>query len=194
MNTYLSKLFILLPLALSSFMVNAQSDGFEDVTVLARIHSVKEAEALSGYAVKLEEEGLEHVLAHLEPEDEVLLKGFIRYLPASHDNKKDMRPTFFISRIIPVSLRRIGESKFKTGESRFIFSLEGEKAPKGIPVTGKVATAITMTATILMMQNLSTSGPTHGPMDDLQAQVLLGAGALATGIFIWEQFHSGSLK
>lgn len=194
MNAYLTKFLVLLALTLTSVMVKARTDGFDDVTLLARIQSVKEAEAQSGYAVKLEQDGLEHVLSHLEPEDEVLLKGSIRYVPVTHDNKTNMRPTFFISKIIPVSLKRIGESEFKVAEPELVFSLPDKQATRGFPVSAQVASSITLTATILLMQNLATSGPARGPREDLQAQVLLGSGVLATGIFIWEQFQSGRLK
>ncbi len=175
-------------------MVKAQSDGFENVTLLARIHSIQDAVALSGYAVKLDQESLSHVLAHLEPEDEVLLKGSIRYLPVTQDNKTDMRPTFYISKIIPVSLKRLGESNFSVAEPKLVFSLPEAQAPKGISVTGKVAMAITLTATILLMQNLSTAGTPPGMREKLQSQVFFGAGALATGSFIWDQLQKGTLK
>ena len=174
-------------------MIRAQDEGFEDVSLLARIHSIKDVEALSGYAVKLEQEGLAKVLSDLEPNDEVLLKGSVRYHPVTLDSKTEMRPTFHINKIIPVSLKRLGKSEFKIAEPKLVFSLAEPRGPKGIAVNEKVATAITLTATVLLMQNL-TSTSSGGPREEIQSRILFGAGALATGTFIWEQIQKGALK
>lgn len=194
MNSQISKLLVVIALLLSSQMVRAQNEGFEEVTVLARIHSVKDVEALSGYAVKLEEEGLSKILTELRPEDEVILKGSIKYNPVTMDSKTEMRPTFYIEKIIPVSLKRIGESEFKVADPKLNFALKESAEPKTLPVSGKVATAITLTASVLLMQNLTHGAGDSNPQEQLQSQIFFGAGALATGLYIWEQIQKGSLK
>ena len=194
MNTFLSKTLLIFALTLSSFLARSESNAFEDVTILARIHSVKDVEAISGYAVSLEQEGLAQILTELKPEDEVLLKGRIRYRPVTADTKTEMRPEFIITKIAPVSLKRLGESEFQVAEPKIVFSLAEPRGPKTIPVSGKVASAITLTAAVLLMQNLSSEHSGKGPREKLQSEVFFGAGALATGTFIWEQLKSGSLK
>lgn len=194
MNRHISKFFVVVALTLSTFLVGAQNDGFEEVTLLARIHSVKDVEALSGYAVKLEQEGLSEILTKLEPEDEVILKGSIRYNPVTVDNKTEMRPKFYIEKIIPVSLKRLGKDDFKIADPKILFSLKEKEGPKTFPVSGKVATAITLTASVLLMQSLSHGAGGSNPQEQLQSQLLFGAGALATGLYIWEQIQKGSLK
>lgn len=182
---------IIATLILTSFMAHAMDEGFEDVTLLARIHSLKDVEKISGYAAVLEEEGLNKILQGLEKDDEVLLKGSIRYHPVTMDNKTEMRPTFHINKIVPVSLKRLGKLDLEIAEPKLVFSLDEPRAPKTIPVSGKVATAMTLTASILLLQNL-TSGQSDGPRQKLESQVLFGAGALATGSFIWDQIHQVS--
>lgn len=194
MNSQISKFLVVVTLTLSTLLVSAQNDGFEEVTLLARIHSVKDVEALSGYAAKLEQEGLSKILTKLEPEDEVILKGSIKYNPVTMDSKTEMRPTFYIEKIIPVSLKRLGKSDFKIADPKLHFSLKEVEGPTTFPVSGKVASAITLTASVLLMQSLTHGAGGSNPQEQLQSQLFFGAGALATGLYIWEQIQKGSLK
>ncbi len=190
MNIHIQKFLFVFALLLSSYYVKAQTEGFDDVTVLARIHSVKDAEALTGYAISLEEENLTKVLSGLGPDDEVLLKGNIRYNPVTKDNKTEMHPTFYVNKIVPVSLKKLGEGKFQVTDPKIVFAInKSPSKPLEIPISGKVAGAMTLTASVLMMQNLALSGSQRTIKDQLEMNIFFTTGVLATGLFIWEQLQ-----
>lgn len=194
MKQLTGKILLICILLLSSFLVRAEESRMENVHVLARIHSIKEAEALTGHAIELENDGLSEILQKIKPEDEVILKGFVTYHPDRNDTKIEMNPVFHIQSIHPVSLKRLGITNEKVEEPGLVFSTTSYKGPGTIPVSAEVAGAMTMTASILLLQNLSATSGTQPVKADLERAIFISAGALATGYFIWKQIQSSRKK
>ncbi len=182
--------YLSLILLFTSFLSLAAPNAMEDVHVLARIHSIKEAEALTGHAIELENKGMSEVLTKLKPEDEVLLKGYVTYKPQRSDTKINMNPVFHVQSIHPVSLKRLGVTAQKVEEPNLTFTAASYKGPATIPVSAEVAGSITLTASVLMLQNLTNAGGSQPMKADLERATFLSAGALATGYFIWKQIQS----
>ncbi len=193
MKNYSVKVLALIVFVLSTTFVNAQSAKFEDVHVLARIHSIKETSTFDGHAIELENAGLTEVLKKLGPDDEVLLKGYVSYRPEKKDTRMEMNPVFHIQSIHPVSLKELGISNEKITEPSRVFTTKNIAAPATIKVTPEVATAMTMTASLLMLQNL-TASPSTPVQNQIQQATFLSAGVLATGYFIWKQLNDSKKK
>jgi hypothetical protein len=190
MKYLLSRFLVTCLLVLSSLHCLAETNSMEDIQILARVHSIKEAEALTGHAIELEDEGLSDILQKIKPEDEVILKGYMTYRPDKSDTKINMNPVFHIQSIHPVSLKRLGITQQTVEEPNLIFTTTAPKGPATIPVSAEVAGAMTMTASILLLQDLTTSGATQPMKADIEKATFLSAGALATGYFIWKQIKS----
>ncbi len=173
-----------------SFLSQAEINTMEDVHLLAQIHSVKDAEAITGHSIKLESEGMGKILEKLRPEDEVLLKGYVTYQPERSDTKINMNPVFHVQSIHPVSLKRLGITAQKIEEPNLTFTTAQMKGTGTIPISEEVASAMTLTASVLLVQNLTNNGGTQTMKADLERATFLSAGALATGYFIWKQIQS----
>ncbi len=167
--------------------------GFEDVHVLARIHSIHNTRVLNGYAIEFENSGVSESLKKLAPDDEVLLKGHITYRPVKSDTRMEMNPVFHIDSIHPVSLKELGLAKDRIAEPSRTFTTTKIATPVTIAVTPEVAGAMTMTASFLMLQNL-TSAQSPQTNSQIQQATFLSAGVLATGYFIWKQLRESKEK
>ena len=181
----MKNLLIILSLLLTVITARA-----EDVTVVARIHSVKDAEKAFRLPVILENEGLTAVLTKLDPEDEVILKGRVEYHPVTHEGRTEMNPTFHVEKLIPVSLAKIGKMEFVPVETKMRVSQSPAYAPKTIGVSGKVAQAMTLTASLLMLKELSGNQKSQPQTDQLNTGLIFSAGVLATGVYLWEQLKN----
>lgn len=183
--------FFLLSCIFSSLICKAQSVA-EEVQVLARIHSIRQIETATGYPARLEKQQLQHVLSSLATDDEVLLKGFIQYHPVTMDNRTQMNPTFHIQEIKPVSLRRLGKVDLTIKDPPLIFSTsQTYQGGKGLQVNSEVAGSLTITASVLLLKELTTTQ--QQPIGhELNSGIIFTTSALATGLFIWEQLHDKS--
>lgn len=183
------KFFTLILFILATCLVKAETGTFDDVHVLARIQSIREGGSIEGHAIQLENAELKDTLKKLRPDDEVLLKGYISYSPVKHDTKMAMNPVFHIQSIQPVSLKAIGISEDKITEPPQTITMSQPKTPGAITISPEVASAMTMTASVLMLQDL-TSPQSPTLTNDIQKVTFLSAGVLATGYFIWKQLKA----
>ena len=131
---------------------------------------------------------LANELKKLEEGDEVLMEGHINYRPTFSMEKTSFKPYFMIESVRPVSLRRLGQINLKLPESTLQFAqTPGEFRPLTLPVSTEVASALTMTTTLLLMDSL-TSGPGDpSGRQDLRRGLIISAGTMATVLFIYEQ-------
>lgn len=171
----------------------AQRNSLEDVHVIVKVHSISEIKKATGYPFVLENpKHKEDIIKKLSPGDELLLKGRIENHPVVKDNKTELNPTFHITEIHPISLSKLGKiDQFVPAEKNTIFRNDVYNgSTKSIPVTGEVASALTMTASILMLKDL-TEANSGGPKqrDQLSSGVLFSAGVMATGLLIWKQLQ-----
>lgn len=174
-----------------TIVITARAD---DVTIVARIHSLKEAQDTLHYPVVLENDSLSSVLQKLDPSDEVIMKGRIEYHPVTQEGRKEMNPTFHVEKIVPLSLQKIGRIELVPVERKITFTTPVPYSPKTLPVSGKVATAITLTASVLLVKELSGNQTTQPVQDNINTGLIFSAGALATGVYLWEQLKGPELK
>lgn len=132
-------------------------------------------------------------LKKLEEGDEVLMEGHINYRPTFSMERTSFKPYFMIESVRPVSLKRLGQIDFKLPESSLQFNqTPGEFRPLTLPVSTEVASALTMTTTLLLMDSL-TSGPGDpSGRQDLRRGLIISAGTMATILFIYEQIKGQS--
>jgi hypothetical protein len=187
---FFSALLLLLLLNARAFAVP------ERIQILTRIHSVSATSVAitPGQAPMVNfvpaRKEVAEALAQLERDDEALLSGHVRYDTQKEDSR--LITTFVIEEVRPVSLRRLGMAAqgTKLREEQLTFTqAQVPFAPAGIPIKDSVFASMTITASLLMLNTLT--GPKNEPAvtQSLRTGVLFSAGALATGLFIWEQLQ-----
>lgn len=186
---------ILLILSLLFTFTLAASDpkDHQEVRLLTKIKSKgnhiliqrPDGAAITGH---LEKKELEKSLAELEPGDDALIEGYISYESIMIEGSKSIRPKFTVTSIHPISLKRLGKVDMKEVE-RFMpqdlspLSFE----PKAIPLSSKAINAMLLTASVLTVQSLTTSDSTPQGAQNINTALFFSAGAIATGVFIYEQ-------
>lgn len=129
----------------------------------------------------------------LKDGDEVMIEGRIHQETISFGESHRVNSYLIIDRIHKVSLAELGNIKFQIPESSLSFESR-PYSPVAIPVTAEVATAMTMTTSMLLLQDLSSSGNTDPQgRQQIRQSIMLSAGLMATIIFIYEQIN-GSTK
>lgn len=187
-------LFLISAIFLTTALALHASTPGDEVKIIARIKT-------SGKVLELEKDGqkagvktqlarpeLQKALEALEPGDEALITGRLHYVLKGVEGEGS-QATFVIESIKPISLKRLGkiDQKFIEDQKQFVIRPVTGTGPKTIPVTGDVANAITMTASLLMLQNLTATEADPGVKKDLNTGLIFSAGVLATGLFIYEQ-------
>ena len=187
----------LIILSLFTIKTSAQQ---EEIKLIARIKAqgkeikIARGKETSRVNIKLSHQKLLQTIKDLKPGDEALMTGHFEYLMKGVEEKSSS-PIFVIDSIKPISLKRLGEMNQKINEKTLeeekvvVFKSEAPFEPKSLPVTGPVASAITMTMGLLMLQELSVSENEPKARKDLNAGLIFSAGALATGVFIYEQIR-----
>ena len=121
---------------------------------------------------------------------EALMEGHITYRPVTGDNARtSFRPFFIIEKINPVTLADLGAGRsipdinnpIHLPQNDFIFHRPG------IPVTTEVASALTLTTSMLLMQELTTDQTDPKGRSDVRKALFISAGAMATVLFLYEQ-------
>lgn len=127
----------------------------------------------------------------MKQDEEAVIQGRIEYDVVSADGLQQMKPYFVIESIHPVSLKEIGTNLSFTPVADPSFSLNETTSfiPQAIPVTTEVASAITMTSSLLLMESLSSGGGDPSGRRDLRKALFISAGAMATLLFIYEQLE-----
>jgi hypothetical protein len=125
----------------------------------------------------------------LENGTEAIVEGKIHYEFSRIEGSHFSRPNFVISKIMPISLKDLGNIDDTKIESHLnIAPQKSEYIPPTIPITTEVASAITLTTSVLLMNEL-TSGQSSGLNKDLSASLFLTTGIFATILFIYEQIE-----
>jgi hypothetical protein len=111
------------------------------------------------------------------------------------EGQKNLKPVFLIESIHPISLQRLGQIDLKEIDQEIhIKPIEYDPKKGSIPVTSNVASAITITAGVLLLQNLTPPDQGFTQNKDLNTGLIFSAGALATGLFIYDQIKDQSNK
>ncbi|MFP5384753.1 MAG: hypothetical protein ACLGHN_01650 [Bacteriovoracia bacterium] len=130
---------------------------------------------------------------NLEEGSEAFIEGYVNYKVSSNDSIKSMEPVFYVESVYPVSLNKLGAVNFSATEAPGA-GMMSEKVfePVSIPVTTEVASAITLTSTLLLMESLSNGGMEPAGQRDLKKALIISSGLMATMLFIYEQIEGKS--
>lgn len=170
----------------------SQSPEWEEIRIFARIKEIKNSSVIfkteNSVATGMKDEKLKKELASIKPGDEALIIGKIRYQPKTIENKTTFTPIFIIESIRPISLKSLGKVKFKEEDIHTNFyPMLVSYSPKSIPLSSDAASAITLTAAVLLMSSLTATGNEIETKQALNQGMIFSAGALATGLFIYDQ-------
>jgi hypothetical protein len=169
------------------------------IEVLAKIYTTGHAIKLIRLSEKdvipsiLQDQKLEEAIARLDPDSEALVKGHITYHATTLEGQVKLEPIFIIESINPISLRLIGKIKAPDDNelaSSAFRSPDKSYAPFSIPVTTELASAITMTSAVLLMQSLAANPNQPDTKQQVNTGMFLFAGVLATSVFIYDQIKS----
>jgi hypothetical protein len=192
---------ILFFLLVTSLAFPQEKEPHENIKIFARIkQSGKNLEIIKNTDTQavvgtLKDNTIKQDLEGFKSGDEALIEGYISYVVDSRDNKKDLRPVFIIESIKPISLSKLGKFEAKVHEKEIHIQEPIEPSRKGvIPVTGEVASAITLTASLLLLENLAAQNQNPAYQQDMTPGLIFSAGALATGLFIYEQIKGKKTK
>ena len=197
-------LFIIVFIVFSIFgTAMAKQESSPKIEVLAKVH-------ITGHAINLirlsegdvipsllKNKELEKVISQMGPDGEALVKGHITYQATTIEGQAKLEPIFIIESINPISLKLLGKIKPPDDNelANNIFRSPDKKyAPFSIPVTTEVASALTLTTSVLLLQSLTASANQPQVEQQLNTGLFLFAGALATGVFIYDQIKSNHSK
>lgn len=141
--------------------------------------------------VKMTDKKIQNLFESMKQDDEAVIQGRIEYEVVSSDGMQQLKPYFIIDSIHPVSLKEIGSKLSFTPVADPTLSFENTTTfiPRAIPVTTEVASAITMTSSLLLMESLSSGSGDPSGRSDLRKALFISAGAMATLLFIYEQLE-----
>lgn len=126
-------------------------------------------------------------LDQLQPGDEVFIEGFVSHHATAGLEQGKVLPFFVVEKVYPISLKALSVTDYKAPELEFTPDSTADFSPARIPVTAEVASAMTMTTSLLLMHDL-TMGSTEPEMKkQLQTALFLSAGTMATMLFVYEQ-------
>lgn len=123
---------------------------------------------------------------------EALVKGEVHLESISVDGKTSFRPVLVVSSMRPISLKEIGVNKSMTDSIENYpahFNLEPLPGPLSFPVSTEIASSITLTTTVLLMQSLTAGPETPLAKQQMNTGLVLMAGSMATLMFIYDQIQ-----
>ncbi len=190
--------YLLLPWALCL----AQAPVGSDIEVVGKLESlgssVRLVRSVEGDAIPsvLEDENLMKVIRSMRPGDDALVRGHISYVPSAAAGETNLVPVFVITGVKTVSLKRLADALDAAGSERPIpLRLEAKVySPQAIPVSTEVASALTVTGSMLLMHSLTAGGLEPMLTRELNQGLIIFAGALMTGTFIYKQLTSAKPK
>lgn len=170
----------------------AQNLPVEDVRIIARIKQIDQKSIVldntHNVSTSLEDKNLQKEVSTLKAGDEALITGKIYTQSKTIEGKTVFNQVLVIESIRPISLKELGKVKLKEEEMQVKFHPHIQDTfPKTIPLSSDVANAITLTASVLLLESLSSTGNEATMRRDLNKGLIFSAGALATGLFIYEQ-------
>lgn len=142
----------------------------------------------------LQDKQLEKNLAALQKGDEVVIKGHVAYEMFSIEGQTHQRPILVIQSIRPISLEELGKIDGTLIPETFKVKTQKTYMPLAMPVTTEVASALTLTTSMLLLQSLTATSNDPQISKDINTGMIIFAGVMATGIFIYDQISGNRIK
>ncbi len=195
---------ILYTLTLYLFSLTAYGDSIhQDIKLIARIKTVNQQVQIIQNGKKapiigaLNNKKLLKSISHLKAGDEALIEGHIVYekTPDPELHHKKLTPLFIIDSIRPISLSDFGATNAIVHEQELHIGPEDYLTQRGtLPVSPEVASAITLTASLLLLEELTSKNQVSTLDNNMNTGLIVSAGALATGLFVYEQLKKKTKK
>lgn len=175
----------------------------QDIKVVARIKTVNQQVQIiqngktAPIVGTLRDKKLMKSISQLKAGDEALIEGHIIYAknPDPEIHRKKLTPIFVIDSIRPISLKDLGAREAIVHEQELHIETDNYQTQRGtMPVSSDVASAITLTASLLMLEELTAKNRVSTLDNNMAPGLILSAGALAAGIFVYEQLKKKSNK
>jgi hypothetical protein len=133
-------------------------------------------------------------LLGLKDGTEAVMKGHLTYEMMGGNESRQLRPYFVIDEIHPVSLSELGTAAGKVESKSFVpkeISYYTYTEPK-LVVSTEVASAITLTTSLLLMEELTAGSGDTSARRDMRRALFLSTGGMATLLFIYDQFRGNT--
>ncbi len=118
-----------------------------------------------------------------------IIEGRIHYESvAGGEGERYMKPFFIVESISPIALKDLQLAAEATPESNLTFSSATSGVPYALPITTEVASAITLTTSVLLLESLASGPNDPTGRRDLRQAMFLSTGILATLILLHDQF------
>lgn len=182
-----------------------KAESFAEIEVLGKIKMKGNAlEFIPGNQAdatsvpsRVKDQKLIDSISSLESADEAFVKGHVIFQKFDSDGSGQIKPVFVIESVRPISLKRIGDigsmQDFPQKNDYTILKADSF-APWSIPVSTEIASAITMTSAMLLMQSLTASPLQPEGVQQIHKGLILSAGALMTGALIIEKITNKDKK
>ncbi len=132
---------------------------------------------------------VERKFAALPTEASGMIEGRIHYESVvGGEGQRSMRPFFIVESISPIALKDLQLTTEVAPESKLTFPGATSGVPYALPITTEVASAITLTASVLLLENLASGPNDPSGRRDVRKAMLLSTGILATLILLHDQF------
>lgn len=134
-------------------------------------------------------------LKDLKDGDEAIVVGEIQYPNHKVEGGDQHLPYFLIHEIHPISIKELGmKSESNIQSTLELSSKSPEYIPVTIPITTEVASAITLTTSLMLMNELSSTRTTDRYNRDVTNALFLSTGLMATLFLIYEQIEGKKTK
>lgn len=139
----------------------------------------------------IKDKNVQAIYDQMRQGSEAFVEGYIDYEIKSVDSLKTMKPTFVVESIHPVSLAKIGKIVDFQAQEDFeaSYTKNVPYAPPAIAVTTELASALTLTSTLLLMESLSSQGLDPQGRRNMKQALIISGGVMATLLFIYEQLE-----
>lgn len=145
----------------------------------------------------LDDQKIIKVISELGPSEESFVKGHVIYQKFDSDGSMSLRPVFVIESVKPISLKLIGSigsiQDYQSKHESLIYR-KSEYSPLVMPISTEIASTVTLTTAILLMQSLTSSSLQPQSSQQLNSGLIFFAGALAAGAFVVEQYKNETKK
>ena len=177
-----------------SLMLNATADDSGKIRALIRVERNEHGTQIlrsdsQPIPSVMASKAVEESFLHLKTGDEAVVVGHITYHPTGGLETRKLSPFFVIEEIHPVSLSELGTASTKgVADPQVALNLQKPYEPLRLPVTTEVASAMTLTGAMLLMNALTTdqASDPQGRQDQRTAMII-SAGTIATIVFLYDQ-------
>jgi hypothetical protein len=187
----------LLFLCSSLLILNPNCYGFDEpfkaiIRIEKTAHTLKIRPSGAGTSIPAVgySEEVSKKISKLEDGSEAVIDGYIRYSYHKTEGTHHSQPFIMINDIHPVSLKQLGVGPEPLITDQLpIRSLKSEYIPPTIPITTEVASAMTLTTSLLLMNELTSTNTSYSLDKDLRTTLFLSTGLIATIVLIYDQIQ-----